>query len=273
GVWFGGNRSGTGTELWHSDGTVAGTAMVADLVPGPQGIDPRNLCSLGSRVFFTGNIIGLGDELWVSDATPAGTRLVLDIAPGSASSSPQWFVALPALGKVIFSATDPTAGREPWISDGTAAGTVRLMDINPGPGDSNDGASMHTAQLGGVVWFAGSTPALGRELYRTDGTPAGTSRVADLAPGPVDGDPRPLGDLGPCVLFSVYSTTVGVELWRLAPPATVPLLLADFHPGRPQGSMLSPARAAALGRRLHLPAFHPASGAEPCRTDGTAAAP
>src|SRR5262249_59730988 len=106
---------------------------------------------------------------------------------------------------------------------------------------------------------AGRTPALGRGSYRPDGTPAGAPRVADRAPGRVDGDPRPLGDLGTCVLFSVYSTTVGVELWRLAPPATVPLLLADFHPGRPQGSMLSPARAAALGGRLHFPAFHPSS--------------
>src|SRR5262249_61826339 len=139
--------------------------------------------------------------------------------------------------------------------------------LRRGAGDSCVGASMHTAQLGGVVWFAGSTPALGRELYRTDGTPAGTSLVADLAPGPVDGDPRPLGDLGTCVLFSVYSTTVGVELWRLAPPATVPLLLAGFHPRPPPGSVLSPARAAALGGRLHFPPFPPSSGAPPDPTD------
>jgi ELWxxDGT repeat protein len=271
GVWFGGNQQSTGTELWHSDGTVAGTAMVADAVPGPTGIDPRNMCSLGSRVFFAASGNGTGEELWVSDGTPAGTRMVHDIAPGTASSSPQELVALPALGKVMFSATDPTAGREPWISDGTAAGTMRLMDVNPGPGDSTDGASMRTARLGGVVWFAATAPAIGRELYRTDGTPAGTSLVADLAPGTVDGDPRPLGDLGTCVLFSVYSTTVGVELWRLAPPATVPTLLVDFDPARPQGSMVSPTRAAALDGRLHFPAFHPAQGTEPYKTDGTTA--
>src|SRR4051794_14300989 len=29
-----------GNELWRSDGTAGGTALLADAVPGPQGIDP-----------------------------------------------------------------------------------------------------------------------------------------------------------------------------------------------------------------------------------------
>jgi ELWxxDGT repeat protein len=273
GVWFAATVSGLGAELWHSDGTSAGTQFVVELNPGIFGSDPQDFRALGSLTFFTA-IGPAGRELWVTNGTAAGTQQVRDIAPGNASSTPMGMLAVPALGRVVFSATDPVAGREPWVSDGTAAGTLRLADINPGNADSDDGYSLRASWLGGKVWFAATSAALGRELYRTDGTPAGTALVADLVPGTVDSDPRPLGQVGGTVLFSIYQPGSGVELWKLVPPATVPTMLGDFHPGRPESSFASyPAplvtHTAALDGRQHFAAFNPGFGTEPHAHDGT----
>ncbi len=41
-----------GRELFLSDGTAAGTRLIADLVPGPAGSDPEGLTALGNEVYF-----------------------------------------------------------------------------------------------------------------------------------------------------------------------------------------------------------------------------
>ena len=72
-----------GDELWASDGTAAGTRLVADIWPGNGGWSyPSFLTAVGDTLFF-GAADGLhGQELWASDGTAAGTRLVKDIFPG-----------------------------------------------------------------------------------------------------------------------------------------------------------------------------------------------
>src|SRR4029077_1305817 len=42
-------------------------------------------------------------------------------------------------------------------------------------------------QLGSILVFLADTQANGREVWRTDGTPAGTQLIADLIPGPTSG--------------------------------------------------------------------------------------
>jgi ELWxxDGT repeat protein len=39
-VFFAADDGGTGTELWKSDGTEAGTVRVKDIVPGPGSATP-----------------------------------------------------------------------------------------------------------------------------------------------------------------------------------------------------------------------------------------
>lgn len=275
GVWFGGRTNAAGVELWHSDGTVAGTAMVVDALPGSAGTSPRNLCALGSRVLFAGTTSSLGEELWVSDGTPAGTTMVSDLWPGNTSGSPSYLAAVPALNRVFLSATDATAGREPWTTDGTAAGTYRLADLAAGSAGSNSGYDLGFGYSGGFVYFGATTPALGWELYKTDGTQAGTGLVADLYPGTTSSQVRFLADLAGVSLFQVYAD-IGTELWRLQPPASAPSLVANLNPPRPEGSFPSyqaPAvvQVAALDGRQHFAAYSPSIGTEPFVHAGTTA--
>ena len=87
---------GHGGELWKSDGTEAGTAMVKDIRRGSDGSYPSFLTSVGRRLFFTADDGVAGTELWVSDGTASETRLVKDIRAGS---SPR---TLTAVGQTLF---------------------------------------------------------------------------------------------------------------------------------------------------------------------------
>jgi len=101
-----------GTELWRTDGTPEGTALVRDIAPGPKDASITSLAAAGGKVYFSATDGEHGLELWESDGTASGTRLVQDIAPGTASSNPEQIVATG--DKLFFAADDGAHGRELW---------------------------------------------------------------------------------------------------------------------------------------------------------------
>ncbi len=109
-----------GFEPWVSDGTEAGTHLVRDIRPGPDGssnpaFNPFfiSIVPIGQRVVYRANDGSTGYELWSSDGTEQGTSLVADIAPGPAGSYP-YAMAL-VNGRLYFGADDQVHGREPWV--------------------------------------------------------------------------------------------------------------------------------------------------------------
>lgn len=102
-----------GTELWGTDGTPEGTALVSDILPGEGSSMPAGLTAAGGKVFFAAHDGEHGWEPWESDGTAAGTRMVEDINPGPFSSAPSGFVL--SGSNLFFAADDGTAGAEPWV--------------------------------------------------------------------------------------------------------------------------------------------------------------
>jgi ELWxxDGT repeat protein len=129
-----------GAELWKSDGTVAGTALLKDIYP-PSSYEsslPETLFSTSAGLVYfsaTTRFLNEGRELYKTDGTTAGTIMVKDIWTGGGDSKPQYFLETPN-GKIFFLAEDGTTGRELWISDGTESGTNRISDIKAGSGGS-----------------------------------------------------------------------------------------------------------------------------------------
>jgi ELWxxDGT repeat protein len=156
-----------GKELWVSDGTAAGTGLVADLQPGPIGSDPGEFAAAPDAVYFTADDGVHGRELWRSDGTLLGTKLVDDIQPGAGGSAPAEIV--PLRGAIFFSADDGSSGRELWRSDGTEEGTERVADIRPGPSGSDP---IWLTAWNGRLYFSADDGAVGRELWRSNGTGA-----------------------------------------------------------------------------------------------------
>jgi ELWxxDGT repeat protein len=135
-----------GNELWKSDGTAAGTVMVKDIDPGPNGSSTGNLKNVDGTLYFRAHDATHGDELWKSDGTAAGTVMVKDINPGSGNSSPHNLTA--ANGLLEFYAFDGMS-LGLFRSDGTADGTFELAtnvdntppDVTKTPDGDFDGDS------------------------------------------------------------------------------------------------------------------------------------
>ncbi len=164
-------------QLWITDGTSAGTTLVAALETsdemGGSGAQVLFLTSLGNRLVFSynnGDNLTAPGKLWVTDGTAAGTQLLTDQTSLSGAK------ALLANGRLIF------VGYGVYATDGTLAGTVQLMppstDFQLNPNGSMTG-------VGSLVLFpvvsGGFGQAKTNHLWATDGTAAGTRVVASLA--------------------------------------------------------------------------------------------
>ncbi len=201
-------------------GFLATTADAAHLVrdinaaPIATGATAAGWVQVGSATLFWMDDGIHGQELWRTDGTPAGTRLVKDINPGPASSNA---TSATLLGGVLyFIATDGTNGTELWRSDGTSAGTHIVADINPGAGDgatSNSGYGGPLPTLNGVMYFAGTEPGTGMELWRSDGTATGTYRVVDTWPGGGSSAPTLITVVGSRVFFVAGESANSTPLW------------------------------------------------------------
>src|SRR3954471_3246916 len=133
-----------------------------------------------SAIFFVRTTDANGAELWVTDGTPGGAHLVKDINSGTASSAP--FNLFNANGSLFFDANDGIHGPELWISNGTSAGTTLLKDINPATTAFTDSAARNFTALNSTIFFIANDGTHGLELFKPDGTPAGTVMVADIKP-------------------------------------------------------------------------------------------
>jgi uncharacterized repeat protein (TIGR01451 family) len=261
------NYQYTHTELWKTDGTEPGTAMVRDIAGGSyqfrflfEGSHPRELTAANGALFFSASEAAGGRELWRSDGTAAGTLCVKDIVPGAVGSNPRALTNVG--GTLFFVADDGASGAELWKSDGTDAGTVRVKDIRPG-GASSGPASL--VNLNGTLLFAADDGVGGVELWKSDGTDAGTVLVKDINPAG-SSDPRELVVVGGAAYFSATDGTGGRELWKSDGTQAGTVRVKDIAPGA-AGS-----RPEALTRiygTLYFTADDGASGVELWKSDGT----
>jgi ELWxxDGT repeat protein len=222
-LYFSAGDESHGRELWKSDGTERGTVLVRDIAADGSSF-PQQMTNVAGTLFFAADDGIHGYELWKSDGTEAGTVLVRDIAV-EGSSGPQQLTNL--AGTLFFAADDGIHGVELWKSDGTEAGTVLVRDIRPGGAsgspewatydDNSNRYDVDDAIVAGTLYFTADDGVHGRELWRTDGTPAGTRLMHDIVPGPPASSIGQITAIGPRVFFSADGSTLGEpldqELW------------------------------------------------------------
>ena len=82
------------------------------------------------------------------------------------------------------------------------------------PSNDSSYAPPSSIAFGGFTLFVASTPDQGAELWRTDGTAAGTSLVRDIQPGTEGSDPGGFVQAMGAVYFHARTAADGIELWR-----------------------------------------------------------
>ena len=214
-------------ELWVSDGTDAGTKLLKDInKSGNLDSNPKFQTELNGKIYFAADDNIHGRELFVFDGT--NTTLVKDIYPGFDSSNPYDFYVLN--DKLIFKAFTKEKGLELWITDGTETGTTILKDIKPnGDGFLNDNRAHvrinQFKKLNNELYFYADDGVKGMELWKTNGTEAGTFMIKDINNG-FSGSYRPALDQRPTFLehnneLYFYVSSLGsnnnlsrFELWK-----------------------------------------------------------
>lgn len=245
-LFFAANDGPNGVELWKTNGTSSGTAMVKDINPGSGSSSPNSLATVNGMIWFAANDGTRGDELWRSTGTSNGTILIKSIRPGILGSRPTGFVNIGST--IYFLANDGVNGYELWKTGGANSSTVLVADINPGPASSADPFSvlpLLPQNVGGTLVLAADNGTYGLELWRSDGTSAGTLLVADLLPG-IGGALTDVSLFPPLAVaaagklyFSADDGATGEEVWQTDGTSAGTVLVADTNPGtasfNPQG--------------------------------------
>ncbi|MDP4148734.1 MAG: T9SS type A sorting domain-containing protein [Bacteroidota bacterium] len=214
--------SGTGQELWASDGTEAGTSLLADLNPGTGNSTPQVFTVCNGKLFFAAvDNTGLF-ELYVSDGTPGGTVGLrhVNVLGGSTNFA--------ALGNSIYFISDngSGSGNGLWKTDGTPGGTVLLkpdiVAVTAIPGFS--------AVLNDKLYFQAADAVAGNELWVSDGTSGGTQLVKDIGIS-VSGDPQDLCVYNNKIYFAARDDDHGIEMWVTDGTGAGTQLFKDIAPG------------------------------------------
>jgi ELWxxDGT repeat protein len=256
-----------GWSLYRSDGTSKGTALVH------SGTDVRLLAAVDGKVAFSEYDGALGEEPWVSDGAAAGTRVLRDIFPEGEGSE---FAEVTGVNDTLFfrANSGDGAGHELWKTDGTTPGTVRVKDIRTRPGQSAFPEQL-TAWNGRVYFVLGSRdlgPPENRELWRSDGTGAGTARVKALEGARFldydfwRGDAKSLV-AGSEALFCFTDAGPPLSLWRSdgTGAGTIPVKTLSDARGARLGNAIG------VGDGLFFLLRLPGNGLQLWRSDGTEA--
>ena len=238
----------SGTELWTSDGTDAGTQLLKETRPGRDSISPTRFQSAGRYLYFRSLLSSPQLELWRTDGSAEGTGLVKRISGDWSDGG--WEQA--SFGDSIVFSLQKDARNQLWWSDGSDAGTRPLVAsgaasvaatdkglfilTNLGQGAESALYALRDGNLQRVTAFPKSpknptytqmravsgrlffeavdSQGNGRELWTSDGTAEGTFKLGSFG-GLGEYGGRSFAAIGQRVYFTAARTDGDVELWSV----------------------------------------------------------
>ncbi|MER2560638.1 MAG: Ig-like domain-containing protein [Myxococcaceae bacterium] len=264
-----------------TDGTTAGTTTVA------LGQRPIALVGADTNAY----LVGSDGDLWLVTTTGTTTRLTFTYSGTLPTTVTTWLanadesrgfigggggvLITGAPGEVFFtSGLTPVASRGPgflvsFFSEarllGPDGGVAALADITPSQA-TQFGAAI---DLGPVTLFtANAFGSTDRELYRTDGTFGGTTRLLDLNPGSSSSNITAFAARAGLAWFPADDGVSGQELWVSDGTVMGTRRVADVVPGLASSS---PSNLTTVFDGLLFTAVTPTTGREVWFSDGTAA--
>lgn len=232
------------------------TTILVNNMGDPQG------AGIGGRVVFVNGSTG---ELGSTDGTVAGNVFLPATTVVLAGEN-----AARLGNKIIFVGFNAATGNELWISDGTLAGTMILKDINVSGSSEPQGGDEGFSIAGNTLYFTADDGINGRELWKTDGTTAGTVLVKDMNASDII-FATSLGNesIGNTLFFTAIIPGIGRELWKTDGTAAGTVMVKEIVSG-PSSAGFSK-YFVSNNTCLWFVANDGVNGNELWRTDGTAA--
>ena len=236
---------------------VFGVPVVRSFTIRNVGVQPLNLASVTiTGADFTASAPSL-------TVVPVGGSATFDVTFTASSAG-----AKAATLRVLSDDLDESPFDIRLIGIGSApAGLLRLArDINAtgaGPGTTS------AALMGTTIYFSANTADTGAELWKSDGTAAGTTLVRDINAGTASSTPGNFRVIGTTLYFTATTGANGVELWRSDGSSAGTVLVRDIFVGITSSN---PANLTNVAGTLYFSATDSTTnGVELWRSDGTTA--
>jgi ELWxxDGT repeat protein len=226
-VFFRAGTSYNGFEPWVSDGTAAGTSLIEDLREGhypgefppelnpPYSSYPRNFTVSSGALYFTAYPnIGNVERVFRIGGTGDSPRDVGGASAaryGASASITQVTEVNGALYYSTRSSAYPYRGASNRLYKLSGTTNTLLRDFSLG--DEGDEVNQFTV-AGGVLYLVANDGRNGREIWRSDGTPAGTVMLPEVVVGPGSGGPINLFSVGNVLYFHPAALSADPGLWK-----------------------------------------------------------
>lgn len=251
-------ETGEGRELYVTQGTTATTELLKDIKPGLAGgissVTGSHAATLGTNFYFPG-FRNVGQGLWKTDGTTAGTVEVDGLSVEY--SHPNY---LNKFASSIYFFADGVAPPSQLFR--ISAGDDVPVQLTFRDLFSDEGCfSYDSIEFNGELYFPFADNSAGCELWKTDGTVAGTTIVKDINTG-VNPHSHPtfLAVFDGWLYFIALQESIGFELWKTKGFDTNTVLVADINPG--VDSSISNPQAVELNNELFFIANDGVHGTE-----------
>lgn len=191
-------------------------------------------------LYFTVSNSLYGYDLWRSDGTSNGTFILKEQA--TLQSSVVTIVKFN--NKILFFQNTYQNGQyntEIWETDGTIAGTILLISFTNHKFKeylSNYRFDESVIVINSTVYFSMSNNVVGAELWKTDGSQAGTQLVKDINSGTGHSYPINFINNNGILIFSAVTPLNGRELWRSDGSENGTYLIKDIYQGVNSGVLI-----------------------------------